>query len=105
MKIVKFSAENVKRLRAVEIVPEGNTVVIAGLNGAGKTSILDAIWLALGGGAATKATPRPVRDGQKTAHVTLDLGDLVVTRRWTGDGKSTLKVEGAAGTRYTSPQA
>ena len=28
MKIVKLQAENIKRLRAVEITPDGNTVVI-----------------------------------------------------------------------------
>ena len=38
MKIVKLEAQNVKRLKAVEITPQGNTVVIGGRNGQGKTS-------------------------------------------------------------------
>lgn len=33
MKIIELKAENVKRLKAVEIVPEGNTVIISGRNG------------------------------------------------------------------------
>lgn len=107
MKVVSLTAENVKRIRAVEIHPDpdGNVVVIAGRNAQGKTSILDSIWLALGGAPAGKASSRPVRDGQKTATVTLDLGEIRVTRTWTADGKSKLTVNAADGARYSSPQA
>ena len=38
MKIVRLTAENIKRLVAVEITPDGNVVQITGKNGAGKTS-------------------------------------------------------------------
>jgi AAA domain len=106
VKIIRFEAENFKRLKAVEITPDeaGNLVIIAGRNGAGKTSVLDAIWMALGGGQAAKGTPQPVRDGEDSAHVTLDLGDIVVTRRWRADGKTSLKVSAADGASYSSPQ-
>ena len=103
MKIISLTAENVKRLRAVEITPDGNVVTITGRNAQGKTSVLDAIWLALGGGAASKGTIRPIRDGEEKASVRLDLGDLVVTRTWTGD-KTALTVTAADGAKYTSPQ-
>lgn len=49
MKIVHLVAENVKKLRAVEISPKGELVTISGKNGQGKTSVLDAIWWALAG--------------------------------------------------------
>lgn len=104
MKIVNLTAENIKRLKAVSITPDGNMVVISGANANGKSSVLDAIWLAVGGGAASKANTRPVRDGEDEAFVRLDLGDLIVTRKWKG-GKSTLTVESADGARYSSPQA
>jgi len=103
MKIVRLTAENVKRLKAVEITPDGTVQVITGRNAQGKTSVLDAIWLALGGGAASKGTVRPIRDGEDKASVRLDLGDLVVTRTWTGD-KTALTVTAADGAKYTSPQ-
>ena len=105
MKIIEFRAERFKRLSAVEITPEGNTVIISGRNGQGKSSVLDAIWLALGGGNATKdsATTVPIKEGEKDAVVRLDLGDIVVTRKWTASG-STLTVEGADGRKYSSPQ-
>jgi len=104
MKIIKLSAENIKRLRAVEITPDGNIVTVTGKNAAGKTSVLDAIWLALGGGAASRETVRPIRDGEDHASVTLDLGDLTVVRTWTGD-KTALTVKSADGAKYPSPQA
>ena len=68
------------------------------------TSVLDAIWQAIGGGPAAKGTSKPIRDGEDQASVTVDLGDLKVTRTWRGD-RTTLKVENADGARYSSPQA
>jgi len=103
MRIISLKAENVKRLRAVEITPEGDTVIIAGRNAQGKSSVLDAIWMALAGAAGTKETTRPIRDGEKQASVELDLGDLLVTRKWTEAG-TTLQVAAADGARYPSPQ-
>lgn len=103
MRIISLTAENVKRLRAVDIAPDGHVQVITGKNGAGKSSVLDAIWLALGGGPAAKGTVRPIRDGETKASVRLDLGDLVVTRTWTESG-TTLKVESADGAKFSSPQ-
>lgn len=103
MRIISLTAENVKRLRAVDITPDGHVQVITGRNGAGKTSVLDAIWLALGGGPAAKGTMRPIRDGETKASVRLDLGDLVVTRTWTASGTA-LKVESADGAKFSSPQ-
>lgn len=50
IKIASLRLENVKRVRAVSIVPtENGLTVIGGRNGQGKTSILDAIAWALGG--------------------------------------------------------
>jgi len=103
MKIVKFTAENVKRLKAVEITPDGNLQVVAGRNAQGKSSVLDAIYLGMGGGAAARETIRPIRDGEESARVQLDLGELIVTREWKGD-KTTLTVKSADGAKFSSPQ-
>lgn len=106
MKIVELRAERFKRLSAVEISPAGDVVIISGRNGAGKSSVLDAIWLALGGAPAAKdsGTTRPVKDGEADAFVRLDLGEITVTRKWTADGGSSLTVEGAKGKKFSSPQ-
>lgn len=101
MKIVALTAENVKKLRAVEIKPSGTLVAITGKNGQGKTSVLDAIWWALAG--TTHIQAAPIRKGESKARIRLDLGEIVVERRFTDKG-STLTVESAEGARYPSPQ-
>ena len=103
MKIIELQAENVKRLKAVDITPDGTLQIIGGKNAQGKSSVLDAIWLALGGGKASKETVLPIREGESKASVTLDLGDLVVARSWTLKG-TTLKVTAKDGATYSSPQ-
>ena len=102
MKIVSLQASNVKRLQAVEIRPDGNTVIVGGKNGAGKTSVLDSIAAALGG---ARLCPKvPIRKGQDSAEAVVELGDdLIVIRRWTQAG-STLHVETRDGARHRKPQ-
>ncbi len=65
VKISSLELENVKRIRAVQIVPTADGLtVIGGRNGQGKTSVLDAIAWALGG---NKLRPQnPNRDGGAT---------------------------------------
>lgn len=104
LQVLNLQAENYKRLKAVNITPQGNVVFIGGRNAQGKTSVLDALWAALAGGEASRATQQPIRDGQDTAVVRLDLGEYVVTRRWTKDDSGTLTVESADGAKYSSPQ-
>jgi predicted ATP-dependent endonuclease of OLD family len=101
MKIVSLEAENFKRLKAVQIKPDGSTVVITGKNAQGKSSILDSIFAAVGGADALPS--KPIRKGEQTARIKLDLGEIVVTRKFTTAG-STLTVEGANGARFGSPQ-
>ena len=101
MKIVSFTAENVKKLKAVTITPAGSVVQITGANGSGKSSVLDSIYYALAG---TKDIPsQPIRKGEDKAHIRLDLGEVVVTRKFTGESSS-LTVEAASGARFPSPQ-
>lgn len=106
MKIIALEAENLKRLTAVHIEPDGNLVQITGKNGHGKTSVLDAIWWALDGKEHVQA--KPIRQGEEQAIVRLDLGDLVVTRKFRAkeDGSYTtsITVENAEGARFPSPQ-
>ena len=101
MKILKLTAENVKKLVAVEITPSGDIVTITGKNGAGKTSVLDSIWWALAGTSHIQA--QPIRKGQTKARIKLDLGELIVERKFT-ESSSTLSVENAEGARFPSPQ-
>lgn len=104
MKIVNIKVENIKKIKAVDITPTDNTVIITGKNGQGKSSILDSILYALGGKDALKTTPRPIRDGQDTASVELDLGRYKVVRTFDRDGTTRLEVFSPDGGKFLSPQ-
>jgi DNA repair exonuclease SbcCD ATPase subunit len=81
VRILRLRSENVKRISVVEIVPKGALITIAGKNDAGKSSVLDSIAYALGG---TSLVPsEPIRKGETEAKITIDLDDLIVTRRFT----------------------
>ena len=101
MRIIKLVAENFKKIRAVEITPTGDLIEITGRNGAGKSSILDAIWAALKNADHIQAMP--IRKGADKARIRLDLGELVVERKFSPSG-SVLTVESDKGARFTSPQ-
>lgn len=107
MKIIALEAENVKRLKAVRIEPTGPLVEIAGKNGQGKTSILDAIYWAICGTKHIQS--KPIRDGEEEARISLDLGEIKVTRRFRttkkGDVATEVVIENEAGARFPSPQA
>jgi hypothetical protein len=104
MRIVKLVAENIKKIRCVDITPNKYLVRLSGANGAGKSSVLDAIEYALVG---TKSVPTtPVRKGSGKAIIKLDLGDIVVTRRMTeGSPKRAgyLTIEGKDGKVWKDP--
>jgi len=106
MKILRMSAENVKRIKAVEITPEGNMVIIGGQNGEGKTSTLDCIMYCLAGNKSI--CDRPLRDGEKQGAVTLVIdhpkGNMVAKRTFTPNGGS-ITIANDEGMRYTSPQS
>ena len=103
MKIVRMTAENFKRLVAVEITPEGNTVLITGKNGAGKSSVLDAIVSVLCG---KKYHPKkPIRDGEDHAEATIETENWIIKRTFTASGGGQLTVLNKDGMKGTSPQA
>ncbi|MGD2065677.1 MAG: AAA family ATPase [Candidatus Bathyarchaeota archaeon] len=103
MKIVKLTAENYKRLSAVEITPEGNLVLITGKNEVGKSSVLDAITAALCGGR--NLPKEPIKQGEHRASIVVDMGDYTVTRKFFGE-RTTLKVEqkGELTSKISRPQ-
>lgn len=91
LRILALDVTNVKRISAAHIEPRGNVVILGGKNGAGKTSILDAIEMVLSGKDAIP--PKPIRNGAKKASASVDLGEVLVTRTFTAEGGGTLKIE------------
>lgn len=106
MRVVKLEADNFKNLKAVEITPTGDMVVVGGKNEQGKSSVMDAIWVALKGRGV--APPKPIRIGEEECRIALDLGELRVIRKFTaregGTYTDSVKVENAEGLRYGKPQ-
>ena len=125
MKIVGLVAENVKKVKAIDVKVDGvNTVIVGGKNGAGKSSVLDTIAYALGGQALIPA--EPIRKGESEARTEVDLGEFVVIRKFKrerepeiaaggqgsefippkwGPTKSSLLIRNKDGATYPSPQA
>ena len=111
LRIFKIRIENIKRIEIFELEPDETMVQLCGKNGAGKTSVLDAIWWALTGNANIQSNP--ITSGKDSALVRLDLGDVIVTRTFKKkagkDGEKTktissLVVETVDGAKYSSPQ-
>lgn len=101
--IVELQVENFKRVSAVTLRPNAGVTTIAGRNGQGKSSTLDAIQAALGGKSA--APSKPVKSGAKSSKIVLELSDIIVTRTFSESGKDSLTVAAKDGAKYASPQA
>ena len=103
LKIVSLEAQNIMRLRAVNIEPTGNVVVLGGENGQGKSAVLNCIRMTLGG---QKETPDvPLRRGATDGVIRLDLGELSAELTVDAGGRGKLTVRDADGKRQGSPQA
>lgn len=107
-RIISLYAQNIKRLSAVEIRPDGALVEVTGRNGQGKTSVLDCISWAIEGLSAIQG--RPIREGWGSALIELDLGPIKITRTFERSDKTdrgfttSLKIEAQDGSRYGKPQ-
>lgn len=102
MKIVKLEVESFKRITAASVTPDGAVVTIGGKNRAGKTSVLDAIEAALGGGK--RAPQEPIHKGDKTARIVVETETITVTRKFNAKG-SQLEVKAKDGALFSSPQS
>lgn len=108
MRVVSLNVNNVLRVEAVRVDPDPDDplVIIAGNNASGKTSVLEAMWLALGGRAASSKVSMPIRTGEDRASVEVDLGSIVVTREWDASKSTPSKlIVRSDGHSLSSPQA
>lgn len=101
MKVLKLEVFNYLGVKAVEITPDGNVIRIEGKNEAGKSSVIGAIWAAIGG--KDGQPNNPIRKGEKDGRIFIDLGDITVTRTFTEKG-TYLTVANKDGFKATSPQ-
>ena len=115
-----------------DALSDAGLFLLSGPTGAGKSSVLNSLAMALGGKELVPI--EPIRAGETEAKITVDLGDFVVTRRFMrdiikeqaysdrimpgvavpahvlqsrqfGETRSTLVVANKDGAKYPSPQA
>ena len=73
MRIVRFEASNIKKLKAIDISPNRYINRLSGGNGQGKSSILDSIeWTLVN---AKDITSRPIRKGERRGDIKLSMGN------------------------------
>lgn len=114
-KIIALRVSNVKRIRTIEILPQGDVITIGGKNDQGKSSLLDSIFYLLAGNAVV--CDQPIRQGASKAEIHAELkeypgtdekqiliGDLIVTKKFTTSGAPTLRITTKDGAPVTSPQ-
>lgn len=103
MNITTLSIENVKRLSAIRITADGKPIVLTGNNGAGKSSVLDGILLALSGAGLED----PIKHGATRAVIKLKIEgkeEAFNIERIIRPGSRELKVTSADGKPISSPQ-
>lgn len=103
MRIIQFTAENMKRVKVAHITPDKNIVQVTGANGSGKSTVLDCISWAIEGKRAIDA--EPLRRGAENGFIELDLGKMKVRRTFAADGHTNLVVSSHEGAVYSSPQS
>ncbi|MFA7331958.1 MAG: AAA family ATPase [Candidatus Delongbacteria bacterium] len=117
-RLIGLSAENFLRLKAVRIAfdPKANAAELSGENGQGKSSVIKAIWTALGGAKVLEDERVPVHEDADKASITLDLAPaddaragsprrIRITRTISADGGWGLKIWTPDKGSFPSPQA
>lgn len=101
MTVTELTINDVKRISAVTINPAtGEPVILTGDNGNGKSSVLDALELAL----TNKGLEDPIRHGRASGKVTVTLSDgCIIERKLTRSGDA-LVVTGPDGVRMPKAQ-
>jgi len=101
--INRLEIESFMRVKALRVQANGKPVILNGPNASGKTSAVQAISWAIQGPDARKI-PEPIHQGEDRARVMLDLGAYTVTREKRADGKYSLTLKAADGSKITRPQ-
>jgi DNA repair exonuclease SbcCD ATPase subunit len=100
-KIIRLTVQNLLRIQAAEVTPDGALVIVAGRNDQGKSSLLNCIGIALSG----KNLPEePIRKGETRGHVILETEQFVITRKFSQSGGGQLIVHDREGQPVTQPQ-
>lgn len=106
--VVGLQVDAFKRIRAAHVTPSPTGLVaVRGRNRQGKSSLIQAMQAALEGKRAQPDSP--INRDAHTAEVVVDLGEIIVRKKYTrdsaGDAKASLTVTAKDGSPFASPQA
>ena len=96
MRITELIVDNIMKVRAIHILPKGEIITVQGANGAGKSSVLNAIVMAFRGKKEFPA--EPLRKGSKKGSIKMfidgddTIGPFTIIQSIT-DKSSTLTIE------------
>lgn len=99
-----LTVQNFKGCRYAQLSPSGPLVIVAGDNGAGKSSFIDA-FTELFDPQGVRLTPEPIRHGESRATVSFEDTDLgvCITRTWRRNDAGRLEVAALDGAKYSKP--
>lgn len=117
MTIAYLKSTNFKSIETIEIEFNGQSAIISGKNGIGKSSVIDAIMTTLTDlGTIKEPVKQGKTEGSNVVHILLDkdipVGGAIMTagtilvceRKFSKDGKNTLKVQTLQGTKFSKPK-
>lgn len=90
VKVMRLAMRHIKGVRQLDIMANPTCNEIAGANGAGKSSVLDAIVWAFAGKRAIDS--KPLRDGCERGEIVVETEELEVRRRFSENGDTKLTV-------------
>lgn len=100
--ITSLSVKNFKGVQGeITLKPEGALVVIAGANGSGKSSFIDAI-VEIFDPKGTRLTTRPIHDGETEASAEVVTTEVRLVRTWKKNDAGTLNAYALDGAKYSS---
>ena len=99
--VLELEIQNVRKIRALTITPNGAPVEIAGKNEAGKSTVLDCIIAA----ASTGLTDDMITVGEKAAGIVVKTEHYSIRHKKTRGQPSRLELLGPAGEKFPSPRA
>lgn len=99
--VLELEIQNVRKIRALKLTPNGQPVEIAGRNEAGKSTVLDCIRAA----ASTGLTDAMITEGEKAAGVVVKTEHYTIRHKKTRGQPARLDLLGPAGEKFPSPRA
>jgi len=100
-RIIRLTIKNIKKISTAIIEPKGNSIVISGRNGAGKTTVLDSIEYALTNIYGTEMNV--VSEGQNNGYIIVETEQFIARRVFTSHSKSYISIQGKDGYTINSP--